>query len=143
MLSLRKEGIEMERSRIVEFLEDNGLSEIEEIKYNDKVVLLKFDFDFDEEELEAARAYADDECEEEKEGDSWYDEYFLNYLNELAVDTVGEVTEDLMEELSLQAQFASYELTKENHTYNEFMCVFYENGIDVDLDEILDEIDKR
>jgi hypothetical protein len=143
MLSLRKEGIEMERSRIVEFLEDNGLSEIEEIKYNDKVVLLKFDFDFDEEELESARAYADDECEEEKEGDSWYEEYFLNYLNELAVDTVGEVTEDLMEELSLQAQFASYELTKENHTYNEFMCVFYENGIDVDLDEILDEIDKR
>ena len=46
-----------------------------------------------------------------------------------------------MEELSVEAQYMSYEIDKENHDYNEFIAVFYEKGKDIDLDEILDKIE--
>lgn len=131
----------MDKQKIVNFLEDNGISEIKEINYDNEVILLKFFFDFDEEEIEAAKAYANDECEEEAESDSWYKDFFLPYLNELATDTVGDIIEDSMEELNIEAQFVSYEVSKDDYSYNEFTAVFYENGKDVDLNKILDRIE--
>lgn len=132
----------MKKEKILDFLLDNGLEEVEELSSDNEVVALRFFYDFDEDELKAAEAYANDECEEEAESDSWYEEFFLTYLNELAVDSTGEIIEDLMEELELEAQYMSYELDKENYEYSEFIAVFYEKGKDVDLDEILEKIDK-
>lgn len=131
----------MNKERIINFLLDNGLDDVEDLSYEDKVVL-RFYFDFDEDELKAARAYANDESEEEEKSDSWYSEYYLPYLNELAVDSVGEIIEDLMDELDIEVQYTSYEIDKENCDYNEFIAVFYEDGEDVDLDKILDKIEE-
>lgn len=130
----------MDKEKIINFLQSNGLDEVKDLSYDD-IVVLRFFFDFDDDELKAARVYASDECEEEEESDVWYEEFYLQYLNELAVDNVGEVIEDLMEELKIQAQYMSYELDKENHEYSEFIAVFYENGKDVNLDQILDKIE--
>lgn len=130
----------MDKEKIINFLQSNGLEEVEDLSYDD-IIVLKFFFDFDDDELKAARAYASDECEEEEESDTWYDEFYLQYLNELAVDNVGEVIEDLMEELEIEAQYMSYELDKENHEYSEFVAVFYNKGKELDLDQILDKIE--
>lgn len=132
----------MEKEKVVNFLLDNGLEEVQEINDNDGVLVLRFYYDFDEDEINAAKAYANDESEEEEGGDSWYDEFLLPYLNELAVDSTGEIIEDLMEELNIEAQYMSYEIERENYDYNEFIAVFYEKGKDIDLDEILQKIDE-
>lgn len=130
----------MDKEKIISFLVDNGLEDVEELSYEDSVVL-RFYFDFDDSELNAARAYANDESEEEEESDPWYNEYYLTYLSELAVDSVGEIVEDLMDELNIEAQYTSYEIDKENCDYSEFVAVFYEKGKAVDLDEILEKIE--
>ena len=67
---------------------------------------------------------------------------FLPYLNELAVDSTGEIIEDLMEELDIEAQYMSYEIDRENYDYNEFIAVFYEKEKDINLDEILEKIEE-
>lgn len=132
----------MNKEKITKYLEENGLNDIEALEYNGNAVVLRFNFDFDEDEINAAKAYAEDECEDESEGDTWYDDFFLPYLNELAIDNAGEVIEDLMEELDLEAQFVSYELDREEYNYNEFIAVFYENGSEIDIDEVLEKLEK-
>lgn len=132
----------MEKEKIVSFLLDNNLEEVQELKDDNGVLVFRFYYDFDEDELNAAKAYASDESEDEEEGDSWYDEFLLPYLNELAVDSTGEIIEELMEELNVEAQYMSYEIERENYDYNEFIAVFYEKGKDIDLDEVLRKIDE-
>ncbi|KZL88814.1 hypothetical protein [Clostridium magnum] len=132
----------MEKEKIINFLLNNDLEEVQEINNDGEVLVLRFYYDFDEDELSAARAYASDESEDEEEGDSWYDEFLLPYLNELAVDSTGEIIEELMEELSVEAQYMSYEIDRENYDYNEFIAVFYEKGKSIDLDEVLKKIDE-
>jgi hypothetical protein len=131
----------MEKEKIISFLLDNDLEEVKELSCDNEVIVLRFYYDFDEDEISAAKAYASDESEDEEEGDSWYNEFLLPYLNELAVDSTGEIIEELMEELSVEAQYVSYELDRENYDYNEFIAVFYEKGRDIDLDEVLNKID--
>lgn len=132
----------MEKEKIISFLLDNDLEEVKELSCDNGVIVLRFYYDFDEDEINAAKAYASDESEDEEEGDSWYNEFLLPYLNELAVDSTGEIIEELMEELSVEAQYVSYELDRENYDYNEFIAVFYEKGRDIDLDEVLNKIDE-
>jgi hypothetical protein len=132
----------MEKEKIISFLLDNDLEEVQEISNDNGVLVLRFYYDFDEDEISAAKAYASDESEDEEEGDSWYDEFLLPYLNELAVDSTGEIIEELMEELNIEAQYVSYEIDRENYDYNEFIGVFYEKGKNIDLDEVLRKIDE-
>lgn len=132
----------MNKEEIINYLEENGLSDIEDLEYKGNAVVLRFTFDFDEDEINAAKAYADDESEDETEEDTWYDDFFLPYLNELAIDNVGEIIEESMEELELESQFVSYEVDRENYNYNEFIAVFYKRGLEIDIDEVLEELEK-
>lgn len=131
----------MDRNAVIEYLVDNDLSEVEELAYADKdVVALRFYYDFDDEEISAAEAYADDESEEDRESEKWNNEFFIPYLSELAVDTVGQVMEDLMEELDLEAQFTSYEVDAEEPDYTEFIAIFYPKNKDVEIEEVLEAL---
>ncbi|MBV7276270.1 hypothetical protein [Clostridium thailandense] len=132
----------MNKEEIIKYLEENGLSDIEDLEYKGNAVVLRFTFDFDEDEINAAKAYADDESEDETEGDTWYNDFFLPYLNELAIDNVGEIIEESMEELDLESQFVSYEIDRENYNYNEFIAVFYKRGLEIDIDQVLEELEK-
>lgn len=131
----------MNSKDIIKVLENNGLSDIEEIKYKEGFAVIRFFYDFDEDELKAARAYAKDECEEEEESEGWYEDYFLPYLNDLAIDNVGEVMEEIMEEFNAEAQYISYELDSENYEYNEFVAVIVSGDKDLNIEEVLDELD--
>jgi hypothetical protein len=131
----------LDKKEIMQILEKNEFSQIEEIEYKEGAVVLRFFYDFDEDEIEAAKAYSNDESEDEENGDTWYEEFFLPYLFDLAVDNAGEVVEEIMEELNLDAQFVSYEMDEEEYSYNEFIAVFFPKGNGVEIEQVLDELE--
>ena len=108
------------------------------------LLVLRFDFDFDEAEINAAKAYANDESEDEEEGNTWYDDFFLPYLNELAIDNTRRSYRGVNGRTRFRSTvYVSYEIDKENYNYNEFIAVFYEKGLeDIDIDEVLEELEK-
>ena len=127
------------KEKLISYLEENGIEEIEELKVKNDLVVLRLFYDFDEDEIKAATAYANDEESDEK-SDEWNDEYYLPYLNDVAVDNVGSIIEDSFEEFDIEGQFASYDVDKENSDYCEFIAAFFEKDSDYDLDEIIDEL---
>ncbi|WP_163191730.1 hypothetical protein [Clostridium thermarum] len=131
----------LDKKQIIKFLEDNDLTDVEELKYKDDALVVRFYYDFDSDELASARAYANDECEDEQESDEWYDEFFLTYLNEIAVDNAGEIIEELMEEFELQAQYITYETDKESYDYCEFIAVISEIDKNYNIEDVLDELE--
>jgi hypothetical protein len=130
----------MNKARVIEYLNENDIDDVEELKSGEGTLVIRFYYDFDEDEIKSARAYADDECSEEQESDSWYEEYYLPYLNDLAVDNMGEIIEDAMEELELGGQYVAYEADKDNQDYCEFVAVFHDKDVQVEIEDILDEL---
>lgn len=131
----------MDKNDIVKYLLVSGLSEVEEIEYKDKeAIVLRFFYDFDEDELSAAQAYAEEECEDDEDEEKFYD-YYVPYLNEIAVDNVSDIIEGLMEEEGLKAQFVSYDVEiDEEDAYTEFIAVVTEDK-EVDIEKVLDELE--
>lgn len=129
----------MDIKGILSYLQENGLDQVEEIKYKEGILVTRAFYDFDKEELEAARACAIDECED-LESAEWYEEHFLPYLTDLAIDNVGEIVEEILEDFEVQGQFVSYDITSEQYEYNEFVIVFFSKNDDVDIDEVLEEL---
>lgn len=131
----------MERDDIVKYLLVNGLSEVEQIEHKDaEIFVLRFFYDFDEDELSAAQAYAEEECEDDENEEKFYD-YYVPYLNEIAVDNVSDIVEGLMEEEGLKVQYISYEVEiDEEDAYTEFIAVVTEDK-EVDIEKVLDELE--
>lgn len=129
----------MKINDVKDYLLENAFSELEEIEYNGKAEVLRAFYDFDDDELKAARAYANDESDCDEESEQWYTEFFLPYLNDVAIDNIGEVLEEAMESFEIKAQFVSYEMDMNNFSYIEFIVAFTEEDT-LDLDSILDEI---
>ena len=132
----------MKKSEVLNFLSESGLSEVEEIKYKSKILVAKFYYDFDKEEIEAAKAYADEESDYDAESKEWLSEYVLPYLNDLATDNVGEMIEEAMEEFDIEGQYASFDIDLNNYSYNEFIVVFTNQGEEVDLDDVMDDLNR-
>ncbi|WP_315119956.1 hypothetical protein [uncultured Clostridium sp.] len=127
----------MDKNKIINLLLDRNVSEIEEIEWENKdLCLLRMYYEFDDDEIEAAKAYEKEEKDEQEDED-----LFKSYLYDLALDTVSEIIEEIVDDLEIDCQFSSYEIDEECD-YAEFAAVFYENGKDVDLDLILDKIDQ-
>lgn len=129
----------MNTKGIISYLQENGLDQVEEIKYKEGILVARGFYDFDEEELASAKACANDECED-LESDKWYEEHFLPYLTDLAIDNVGEVVEEILEEFEVDGQFVSYDITSEQYEYNEFVIVFFSKNDTVDIDAVLEEL---
>ena len=130
----------MDNKAIIKVLEDNELGDIEQIDYKEEALVLRLFYDFDEAAIEAAKAYANDESSEKEGSEEWQYEYFLPYLNDLAVDEVGEIIEEIMEDLSVDAQFVSYELDSEEYSYNEFIAAFFPKGKGIEIEQVLEEL---
>lgn len=120
----------MKINEIKEFLEDNDLNDIEVIKEDDDLTVIRFYYDFDEDELKAAQRYNEENSEFG----------VAEYLNDLAVDNVGEVIQEIAEELDISGEFVSYEPYIEEE-YNEFVGVFYIKGKKLDVNDILEELE--
>lgn len=116
-----------------------GVGEVQEIQYKPEFLVLRLFYNYDEDELEAARDYADSESNESDSEDIWYDEYYLPYLTDLAVDEVSDTIEELVEDEDINAEYISYELDRDDEDL-EFIVVFSDEGTDVDIDSILDSL---
>lgn len=128
----------MKEREIIEFLEKNDLSEVEEVDYKEGLLVLRFFYDFDKDELAAAKNYASDESEDTEEGEVWREEFYIPYLNDIAADNVGEIIEEAIEEFELVGQYVSYGVDEEQEQ-NEFIAVFSKE--DFDIEEVLDKLD--
>lgn len=131
----------IDREKIIEFLENEGLSEIDVIDYKDEdVLVLNFFYTFDEAELEAAKQFANDNYEEDNE-DVWYEEYFLPYLTDMAADNIRDIVDDLGEKFGVEGEFVLYEMDRDYHSECECILALAEKGKDFDIEDILDELE--
>ncbi|MHC1683654.1 MAG: hypothetical protein AB6733_11965 [Clostridiaceae bacterium] len=121
----------MNLSEIKRILEENGFNDIEVISEDNELAVVRFYFDFEEDEIKAAKKFSEEENAELG---------MASYLNDLAVDYVGEVIEEMAEELEVNAQFISYEPFVEEG-YNEFVGIFSIKDKKVDVDEILEKLE--
>lgn len=109
----------MEKQSIIEFLEDNNLTDIEEVEIDaqDEVIAIKFFYDFDKDEISAAKSYASEETDYDENDTQWIATGIIPYLNDLAYDNVSEINEDLMEEFELIAKFKAEDISTSDYTY--------------------------
>lgn len=130
----------MDKQKIVEFLNKNGITEVEEIKYREDVFVARLYYDFDDDEIEAASSYADDESEDEEGGEIWYEEFFLPYLNDIAIDNMGDIFEDCMESLDIGIQYMGYDVDEDQYDFSEIIAVFYDKDKPVEIERVLDDL---
>ena len=129
----------MDKEKILEYLDDSSMSDIEVIKEENGYMAVKFYYDFDAAELKAAEAYSNDESGAEK-NETWYEDFYLPYLTELAVDNVGEIIEEMIGDTGVKAQFVSYQM-EEGDDFSEFIAVFYAADAVVNIEDILDKLE--
>lgn len=129
----------MKTSEIIDYLEENGLSEIEEIKQTDNYVVIKFFYDFDKEEIQAAESYAKEESDFEAESEEWYSEFYVPYLKDIAMDNVEGIIEDLVEDLEIEGKYKYAENEIGNYGYLKFIAVFASDENEIELEEILND----
>ena len=87
---------------IIEMLEENGLTEIEEILVDDDKVIVEFFYDFDRDELKAAESYANEESDTEKESEEWKKDWYIPYLLDIAKDNIENIIEDIGDEFEVE-----------------------------------------
>lgn len=130
----------MDKDKIMEFIKSKDVEDLEEIKYKAEILVTRFYYDFSDDEIDAARAFADDEGDIDNDGESWWHEHFLPYLDDIAADNIGEIIEEGIDELEVKAQYIVYNVDKEEYDYAEAICVFYDKETDVDVDQVLDDL---
>ncbi|APF21949.1 hypothetical protein [Clostridium butyricum] len=129
----------MDISEIKSFLEDNDLSDVEEIKQEDDYILLKFYYDFDKEELMAAKSYSNEESDFEAESDEWYNEYYIPFLKDIADDNVESIVEDAAEEFEIEGKYKSLVMESGELGYLRFVAVFSAEMDESEMEDILND----
>lgn len=129
----------MDISEIKSFLEDNDLSDVEEINQEDNYILLKFYYDFDKEELVAAKSYSNEESDFEVESDEWYNEYYIPFLKDVAEDNVESIIEDVAEEFEIEGKYRAIGMETGDLGYLRFIAVFSSEMDEVEMEDILND----
>lgn len=129
----------MDISEIKSFLEDNDLSDVEEIKQEDDYILLKFYYDFDKDELMAAKSYSNEESDFEAESDEWYNEYYIPFLKDIADDNVESIVEDAAEEFEIEGKYKSLVMESGELGYLRFVAVFSAEMDESEMEGILND----
>lgn len=129
----------MNIAEIINYLEENELTEIEEIKQNSDSLIVKFCYDFDKEELSAAKSYSNEESDFESESDEWYKEYYIPYLKDVAMDNVSAIVEEIMDEFEVEGSYKGMGIDGGNNEYFKFLAAFSSELSDVELEEVLND----
>ena len=129
----------MDISEIKSFLEDNDLSDVEEIKQEDDYILLKFYYDFDKDELMAAKSYSNEESDFEAESDEWYNEYYIPFLKDIADVNVESIVEDAAEEFEIEGKYKSLVMESGELGYLRFVAVFSAEMDESEMEDILND----
>lgn len=127
----------MEVKKIVDFLKENDLSEVEILKNENNILLVNFYLDFDSDILSAAKAYANDESSLEENSIEWTQDYYLPYLYDYANDEVLSIIEDISEEFEVAGEFMAFQLKEKKDEYVQFMTLFTEEDSDVSIEEVV------
>lgn len=127
----------MQKSEIIKILKENQLSEVEQLRVEEDMILINFYFDFDKDVLQAAKAYANDESGEEQDSDIWINDYYLPYLYDYANDEVLEVIEDITEHLGIEGEMMAIQMNKDTADYVQFMALFTEEGSNITIEEVV------
>lgn len=130
----------MNKDNILEYLENNGLTDVDIIREEEGLIVATAFYDFDDEEMEAAKAYAEGQVTDEEDEEA-SEEYLMNYLVDLAVDNLGEVFEELIDEEGIDAQYLTYEMDPEEPDTIQVAMLFSKGDLDKDLEDILDELE--
>ena len=126
-------------AEIIDFLEDSGLSEVEEVKSTEDYIVVKFYYDFDNEELSGAKEYANSESDVEEESDEWYRDWYLSYLGDIANDNCQEIIEEVSDEFEIEGVCKALEMDSNTSSYIKFISVFNKGLEELDLEEILND----
>lgn len=132
--------VRMNKDNILEYLENNGLTDVDIIREEEGLIVATAFYDFDDEEMEAAKAYAEGQITDEEDEEA-SEEYLMNYLVDLAVDNLGEVFEELIDEEGVDAQYLTYEMDPEEPDTIQVAMLFSKGDLDKDLEDILDELE--
>lgn len=125
----------MDVNKIISILNENYLSEIEELKNEEGIILLKFFLDFDEVVLSAAKSYANDESDYDAESPEWYREYFIPYLYEYGNDEVLDVIEEITEEFEISGELMAFQMDLANYESMQFMALFTQDNDDISIED--------
>lgn len=129
----------MKLNQIISILEENQLTEIEELKNEDGIILVRFFFDFDEDVLSAARSYSNDESDYEEESNEWYKEFFIPYLYEYANDEVVDIIEEIVEEVDLAGEVMAFQMNANSFETMQFMALFTDEDQDITIEDVAKE----
>lgn len=129
----------MNAFEISQRLEQEGLTEIEEILVEDDKVILEFFYDFDREELNAARAYANEESDLEEDSNEWKVDWYIPYLLDIARDNIENIIEEVSDELEISGVFQEVKIDGNNNDYIKFIAAFCTDDFDMELEEILND----
>lgn len=127
--------------KVQEYLEKEGLQEIDNIKYKDNILVYNFFYQFDKVEIEAAEEYSNESCNKDKNNEAWYEEHYIPYLIDVAADNVKDTLDDMCEELNIQGEFVAYEIDRNFSSQCEFTIVIAEPEIEFDIDDVLEEVE--
>lgn len=126
----------MEVSKIIRILDENFLSEIEELKVEKDLALLKFYFEFDEDVLNAAKSYSNEESDYEENSIEWYKEYLIPYLYEYGNDEVLDVIEEIIEELEIEGEVMAFQMDPSNVESMQFMALFTTGDREISIEDV-------
>ena len=126
----------MIKDRLIEFLNENDLEHVDIVKESDDYIVFRMCYKFDKLEKEGAKAFADEECDGDEE--EWNYDFYLPYLNDMAVDNVTDILDEYCEE-RLDFQFIAFDVPMEEDDYNDFICSISNKDVEVELEEYLME----
>ncbi|MGL5414336.1 MAG: hypothetical protein ACRDAU_01610 [Clostridium sp.] len=129
----------MNLANIIELLQENGLTEIEEIKVDDEKCILECFYDFDREEIEGAKAYANEESDLEEDSDEWRTDYYIPYLLDIAKDNVESIVDDIGDDLELTGKSQELEIDANTLDYIKFRIAFCVDEFEGDLESLLND----
>ncbi|MGL5379941.1 hypothetical protein [Clostridium sp.] len=127
----------MNNIEIIKSLEENDFSELEELRNEEELLLVKFYYDFDEDVLKAAKAYSNEESDYEAESQEWYLEYYIPYLYDFANDQVLEIIEEIVEDFGVSGEIMAFQMDASNCNYVQFMALFTDEESNVSIEEVV------
>lgn len=128
------------KEEIIEILQDNDLDNIKELKKHEDCFIVKFTYEYDDIELEGAKEFADDECTAERESEEWFQEFFLQYLNDIAIDNINDIVDEIADDFGFDYEMLSFELSEDNYSGMDFLVAFYNETLPISIDDLILEL---
>lgn len=125
----------MNKNQIINYLRDNEIEEIEEIKSENNILLLRVFYYYDDVEIEAAESYANEESEDEDEKE---ENFYIPYLMDIAEDNISEIIEEACDEFEVISQYVFYEVNSEEQR-GEFIVGF--STEEFDIESLIEELE--